>query len=120
MNLHITAKEYKAVNWALIWVFILMLLYPLVSVGAGVNIKTCGKACKSCGVTRDIYNLLQLTPVDKPLNKNTNIFLGLILCQLPARIVYAAFAGNALYSTIAFDLLTTSATFFTIYNLFNN
>jgi|GEM_PF-2612198 hypothetical protein len=118
----IEKREYKYLNYALLFLFTAILFYPVFSVGTGINIKSCNSVgtCASCGVTRDIYDFMTSKHVDKPRNESSMAFLSLILFQVFGRVIFVGVAHKEYKVVIPLDIITTVFTLIGIFYLFNH
>ena len=117
----INSYEYAYLNFALLLVFICALLYPVVAIDFGLNVKTCGNAelCPSCGVTRDIFDIFTSQHYLQLHNAHSPAILMLLIFQILLR-VRITFAGESKkMSFVGMDLFLTSTNFIILFYLFN-
>ena len=110
----IISNDYILLNRALLLLFCSFLIYPVLSHWFGLNPKSCGLACPSCGLTRDMYGMLVNQNFHALLNSKSPIFFVAIGGQVALRFFVAIMQLNN--PTIWFtDLLLTSLTLGTIF-----
>lgn len=112
-------KQYRLLNYGLLSMFISILMYPIIALTFRLNIKTCNGYCPSCGMTRDIYNMLTFQTHVKLLNPKSHIFFALILSLIVSRIVIAQLIFYNLRFTAIADILFTTIIFISLFLLIN-
>lgn len=112
-------NQYRLLNYGLLVLFICILIYPIISTTIGLDTKTCSGHCPSCGMTRDIYNMLTFQTHEKILNPKSFIFFTLILSLIVSRIVIAQRIFYNLRLTAIADIIFTTIIFISLFLLIN-
>ncbi len=112
-------KQYRLLNYGLLVTFVSILMYPIIALTFRLNTKTCNGYCPSCGITRDIYNMLTFQTHIKPLNPKSFIFFALILSLIVSRIVIVKLIFYNLRFTAIADIIFTTIIFIAIFLLIN-
>lgn len=112
-------NQYRLLNYGLLLAFIGVLFYPLVAQCIGLDAKTCNGHCPSCGMTRDIYNMLTFHSHGQFINPKSFAFFTLILSLIVSRIVISQLIFYNLRKTVIGDIIFSTTIFLTIFFLIN-
>ena len=112
-------NQYRLLNYGLLLAFIGVLLYPLVAQTVGLDVRTCNGHCSSCGMTRDIYNIMTFHTHGQLINPKSFAFFTLILSLIVSRIVIAQLIFYNLRNTAIGDIIFSTSIFTTIFFLIN-
>ncbi len=81
-------EEYKYLNWTILFVIMGIFVFPLIVTRYDINIKNCtgNIHCVSCGITRDIYQIITLKQKHSLINNHSFCILLILLSNLVFRL----------------------------------
>jgi len=81
-------EEYKYLNWTILFVIMGIFVFPLIVTRYDINIKNCtgNIHCVSCGITRDIYQIITLKQKHSLINNHSFCILLILLSNLIFRL----------------------------------